>query len=280
MASASKGPWDDIELEEIPDLTELPEATVEQAKDKEWKTLGAEGAAKVAAKCQRSKRKRKMTPEQIKNLVQYREKDERSPESKEASMEQLRVPVRQREPEDDAGAARVEFPPEILEPDMLRSTLTIPEQEYFVRRWQEYMMEHGGDFNRAEDFDAIAEMIICYINLFRIEKRLKNSPSLQLDLRTDTVKHNIHLRITNLRRDLKTSRKARLETQESKESNLVKLMTTYAKDGQSRLGRIIENRLIQQVTEEDEMLRRKRERMSPNHRTIIDAEVVEKGGDS
>lgn len=279
MASASKGPWDDIELDEIPDLTELPEQVVEQAKDKEWKTLGAEGVEKVVAKCQRSKRKKKMTPEQIKNLVQYREKDERTEESKQASMEQLRVPVRQRQEEDDAGAARVEFPSEILEPDILRSALTIPEQEYFVRRWQEYMDEHGGDFNRAEDYDAVAEMIICYINLYRIEKRKKNSPGLQVDFKTDTVTHNLHLRIGNLRRDLKTSRKARLETQENKESNLMRLMTEYAKNGQSRLGKIMEDRLIQQATDEDEMLRRKRERILP-HRSVIDVEVLEQGGDS
>jgi len=191
------------------------------------------------------------------------------------------VPVRQRQEEDDAGAARVEFPPEVLEPERLREVLTIPEQEYFVRRWHEYMMEHQGDFNRAEDYDAIVEMIICYINIYRIEKKKKNAPALVWDKCVGMEAHNLHLRITNLRRDLKTSRKSRLETQESKESNLVKLMTSYAKDGQSRLGRIIEDRLIEQVSAEDEMLRRKRERLSQHSQPeIIDAEVEEKGGNS
>jgi hypothetical protein len=141
-------------------------------------------------------------------------------------------------------------------------------------------MEHQGDFNRAEDYDAIVEMIICYINIYRIEKKKKNAPALVWDKNMDVVAHNLHLRITNLRRDLKTSRKARLETQESKESNLVKLMTEYAKNGQSRLGKIIEDRLLQQVSEEEEMLRRKRERLSHHSQPeITQAEVEEPSGD-
>ena len=248
--------------EEIPDLTELQDEVLEQAIEKEWTTYGEEGAAEVEKRCASSKRKKKMTKRQIQNLVQFREKDERSKESKKASLEQLRVPESKPTEDDEASTPSVEFPDEILEPDKLREVLTKDEQRFFIRRWNEYMFEHQRDFNRAEDYDTVVELILCYVHEFRILKRMKNAPSLSYDRNVDTVMHNIHNRIGNLRRDLKTRRKDRIESKETRQSQFLQVVTEIAKSGQNQ-GALqeVQRRLLAQEEMEDDMISRKKERI-------------------
>lgn len=255
--SVSKADAENMVLEEIPDKKELEEELVEESASKEWKTHGTTGAKKVAKKCKKSKRKKNMTEAQLRNLRQFRDKDESDEESKKNSLENLRVPAKKESKEPEP---TVDFPEEILEPDLLRQVLTIDEQKYFIRRWKEYMSEHQRDFNSAEDYDSIVELMMNYIQLYRIEKKQKNAPTLAYDRSVDFVKHNIHIRIRNLKIDLKTRRKDRLETKESRQSKMLGVITDLAKNSQSGLRDVLEENLKQQLLSEKDMITRKQER--------------------
>lgn len=269
------------ELEQDPNpenREELSEEEIAIAKDMPWgdedDPLAKENRIqRMVDDCKADRTKKNMTPKQLANLRQNSMKSH-SPDAKDMSLRNLRKPAKPLdedppieptatlEQEEEALAAHqlktvIDFPEFIQDPDRIREILTIQEQRYFVRRWAHYMNEHSGDFNWAEDYDSLIELILNYIHQFRLIKKMKNAPTLGFDKAFDTVVHNVHLRIRNLKNELKTRRRDRLDSKDNKQSLLFEVIKARAGENK-QLGDAIDRRLTLELQAENELLAQKR----------------------
>ncbi len=159
---------------------------------------------------------------------------------------------------EEKSCRRVIFPPSVRNPEMIRNCLTLDEQDYFVDRWTAYYKEYGDDLNEANDYDQMVELMMCLVDLYRIQKRKFTKKMLIEDADLDQITHRIHNRIQTILSSLNARRKDRMQTNQHSESNLIHLL--MQKSAQLRSAKDIQ--LENEELEEEQALREKKARGS------------------
>lgn len=171
----------------------------------------------------------------MKNLVQYSDKKiSRKTKGKmlanlrpqtSALEEEVQVEeVEEVEKNDKKKKKYIVFPPSVRNPGMIRNCLTLDEQRYFLDRWKAYYKEYGDNLNEANDYDQMVELMMCLIDLYRIQKRKFTKQVLIEDSDLDQITHRIHGRIQAILSSLNTRRKDRMQINQHSESNLIDLL--------------------------------------------------------
>lgn len=230
----------------------------------------------VAEKLAKTKTKKQMTAKQLENLRQF-SKAPRSQESKINSVKQLRYnnsdedKMEIKKDQDEENEELLDFDgdsiqekediilPKKVDSQRLKDSLNVTELKFFIEKWNEYMLEHGKDFNEAEDVDDLTELIMNMIFQWRLNKLLKSKPSSAFMKAYVDREQNIHTRIQTLKTNLNIRRKDKVEGNERKTSEFMKLIIEVAKK-EGGLRGAMENKITQDTNEIKEMLLKKKER--------------------
>lgn len=124
---------------------------------------------------------------------------------------------------------KYEIPSSIRNAAIIKAVLTKEELGFFIERWNEYYATFGADLNTANDYDQMVELIMCLVDQFRIQKKKKTSDRIVLDPNVDQIMHRIHTRIQNILSAFYIKRKDRVEAQDKKDENIIKLLVNLAK---------------------------------------------------
>lgn len=242
------------ELNKILPKEEMSDEVIEEAKRKDFKAKDGSSIDDIIAKADK-KKKRKVTKAQLSNLRQYSDK-EVSDEAKETSMKNLRAP---KTPSMSQAKDEMEFPPSIRNPEIIKNCLTKDEIIFFIDRWNQYYAEYGDDLNSANDYDQMIELVMNLIDLYRIQKKKKNSDRHVFDAALADIQHKTHTRIQAILTSLKTRRKDRVEMNQHREDNLVKLLCERARQS-GDFAFQMSHKVDKELEEERKFLEQKKER--------------------
>lgn len=253
-------------IDQMKTLREYSDDEVEKsvADGRQWSTdlVTTEDLSK---KLKKSPSKRKMTPAQLKNLRQFSGAPH-TDEAKKRSLANLRTPdtrVTKVNVDGEQYVAPVDddcevIIPSCLDADSIRDSMSKRELVYFVSRWNSYMLEHEQDFNTAEDADDLRELLQCYVQQMRMEKKKNTNPAFNYRVDFDKIAQNLSIRIQTIKTSLGTRRKDRIENNERKQSAFVGLIVGMAKE-KSSIADALEQKMIQHI-EEDLFIKRKLEK--------------------
>lgn len=245
------------ELEMILPMKEMPDEVIEQAMGKDFKVKDGSTIDDILKKPKN--KNTRVTKASLRNLRQYSD-DEVSEESKRSSTKNLRAyPNASASPSMSMAKGEIEFPPSIRNPEIIRNCLTKDEIIFFIDRWTVYYKEYGDDLNDATDYDQLLELIMNYIDLYRIQKKKKNSEKAVTDPAIADIQHKTSNRIQALLTSLKTRRKDRVEMNMHKEDNLMKILCETARQS-TDAAIMITNRVLKESSEEKKFLEHKRNR--------------------
>lgn len=246
------------EIEKIEPKFQISEDLIEAALQKDFKAKDGSTPEKalerVKAKAEKTGARKVPKLNTLKNLRQWSPKP-LTDEEKEATLNNLRFSA----PSMAQAKDDMKFPESVRNPEIIKNCLTKDEVIYFIDRWNQYYSEYGSDLNTANDYDQMVELIMNLIDLYRIQKKKKNSEKLVTDPLVDQIVHRTHTRVQTLLASLKTRRKDRVEMNVHKEDNLVKLLLRRAK-GEGDFVKETNTRLKMEEQEELESLQAKARR--------------------
>lgn len=240
------------ELSKILPTKEMPVEIIEEAKKKDFKASDGSTIDDIIENANKTG-KRKVTKASLSNLRQYSNKKV-SDEAKEASMKNLRA---HKDPSVSSAKARRSFPSTVRNPEIIKNCLTDDEVIFFIDRWEAYYSQYGDDLNAANDYDQMVELIMNLIDLYRIQKKKKNSERSVLDPAIADIQHKTSARVQAILTSLKTRRKDRVEMNQHREDNLVMLLCKQAR-GDENFSKMVAAQAQDELNEERKFLENKK----------------------